>query len=75
MPLLFKEDTEQLIGSLITVHNQVGPGLDELLYQEACEKQFTAANINYDPQVSKWIGHRGANIKELVHPSIGNSGN
>jgi GxxExxY protein len=48
------------------VHREVGPGLDEEVYQEACERVFSAAGIRFIPQPRKWIEHRERRVKRLV---------
>ena len=66
MALLYSEDTEILIGCLMNVHNDIGPGLAESIYQEGCETEFSSKAISFESQVSNWVIHRGAMVKELV---------
>ena len=66
MALKHRGLTRELIGYLITVHNEIGPGLDESIYQEACEEIFRSKSIPFKPQVSKWVVHRKTKVKELI---------
>jgi len=66
MALIYGKDTGFLIGSLMTVHNDIGPGLDEFIYQDACENGFCSRAIPFRSQVPKWVFHRSAKIKEVI---------
>lgn len=40
--------TERIIGAYIEVHKELGPGLTELLYQEALCHEFDLRGIRYE---------------------------
>lgn len=48
------------------VHRDIGPGLDEAIYQSACEEEFSKQGIRHKPQASRWIMHRDQRVKELI---------
>ena len=45
--IIYKEDSYQIIGECMRVHQELGPGFLEAVYQEALEKEFVASKILY----------------------------
>jgi len=45
--LLFKEEVYQIVGAAIEVHNVLGPGFLEAVYQEALAIEFRLRDIPY----------------------------
>ena len=45
--LLLKEECYKIIGACMTVHNELGSGLLEPIYQEALEEEFKILKIPY----------------------------
>ena len=45
MDLLYEDETFNIIGSAMTVHNELGSGFLEAVYQEALEHEFALNNI------------------------------
>lgn len=43
----YKELTKQIIGCAMKVHNTLGNGFQEVIYQRCLEIEFTKANIEY----------------------------
>ena len=66
MALIYGDETRKIIGHLMDVHNQIGPGLDEFVYQDACEERFRSASISFRSQCSNWLLHRNQKVKELI---------
>ena len=51
MNLLFGKETYQIIGAAIEVHQELGHGFLEAVYQEALEKEFVENNVSYKREV------------------------
>ena len=52
----------RVIGAVIEVHKELGPGLPEEAYQRALEIEFTARNIPYVPQHPVTISYKGIEV-------------
>lgn len=57
------ELTEKIIGAAIEVHNILGPGLLESIYEEALCFEFTLRGIKHQRQVDCDIVYKGKTIK------------
>ena len=57
------ELTEKIIGAAIEVHQELGPGLLETIYEEALCYEFELQGINYKRQVPADIIYKGKVIK------------
>ena len=57
------ELTEKIIGAAIEVHRELGPGLLELIYEEALCFEFELQGIKYQRQVPADIIYKGKVIK------------
>lgn len=57
------ELTEKIIGAAIEVHNILGPGLLESIYEEALCYEFNIRDIKYQKQVECDIVYKGHTIK------------
>jgi len=57
------ELTEKIIGAAIEVHQELGPGLLESIYEEALCCEFEIQGINYKRQVPADIMYKGKVIK------------
>ncbi len=44
---LFKDESYKIIGACMQVHNNLGPGFLEAVYEEALEKEFRMLNLPY----------------------------
>jgi GxxExxY protein len=45
--ILFKDESYKIIGACMQVHNNLGPGFLEAVYEEALEKEFLMLNLPY----------------------------
>jgi GxxExxY protein len=57
------ELTEKIIGAAIEVHNILGPGLLESIYEEALCCEFGLRSIKYQKQIECDIVYKGHTIK------------
>jgi GxxExxY protein len=46
--ILFKEESYQIIGKCMEVHNNLGAGFLEIVYKDALEYEFKKASIPYE---------------------------
>ncbi len=65
--ILFKEEVYKIIGACMEVHNQLGHGFLEVVYQEALEIEFADRAIDYEREVQFQIEYKG---KILTHNYI-----
>lgn len=49
--LVYKEESYKIIGACLEVHNELGPGFLEPVYQEALEIELTNQNIPFQREV------------------------
>jgi GxxExxY protein len=57
--LLYKEEVFQIVGATMEVHNQLGPGFLEAVYQEALDIELAARNIPFLAQQEIPIRYKG----------------
>jgi len=50
--ILFKDESYQIIGCCMKIHNKLGAGFLEAVYEEVLEKEFIKENIPYQRQVT-----------------------
>lgn len=46
--IIYKEESYQIIGKCMEVHNQLGAGFLEIVYKDALEYEFRNANISFE---------------------------
>ena len=63
--LLHKEETHAVIGSAMEVHNLLGCGFLEAVYQEALEIELTKREISFVAQYELPIYYKGEKLKKL----------
>lgn len=55
--------TQEIIGAAIEVHRALGPGLLELIYEEALCVELDLRGLNYSRQVGVDVVYKGVTIK------------
>ena len=63
--ILFKEEVYKIVGAAFEVHNQLGCGFLEPVYQEALEKELTDNGIPFVPQQELRISYKGQLLKKI----------
>ncbi len=61
--LIYKEESYELIGTCMEVHNNLGPGFLEIVYKDALEFEFRKANILYEREKEYEV-----NYKNIILP-------
>ena len=64
--LLHKETTEKIIGAAMTVLNELGPGMDEKIYERALVLELHALKAEVEQQKNFPVLYRGQEIGRLV---------
>ena len=64
--LLHKETTGRIIGAALEVHNVLGPGFLEAVYEAAFARELTLREISFERQKPFTISYKGKEIKEYV---------
>ena len=57
--ILFKELSFKIVGAAMEVHNILGPGFLESIYQTALEKELTLRGIPFQHQVELPVSYKG----------------
>ena len=70
--LVHESLSEQIIGAAMTVLNELGPGLDEKLYENALIIELTSRGLHVDQQKSFSVKYKGRFIGKLVPDLIVN---
>ena len=61
---LFRELSYSVIGAAMQVHNILGPGFPEQIYQAALERELALQNIPFEPQKHIKVEYKGAAIAD-----------
>lgn len=64
--LLYKKLTYSVIGAAMEVHNQLGSGFLEAVYQKALAHELSARDISYKEQVHLPVVYKGEVIGDYV---------
>src|SRR5215470_8891472 len=64
--LLFKAETEKILGCAFEVLNEVGHGLHEKIYENALTVAFRLAGIPFDQQHRYPVLFRGVQVGEFI---------
>ena len=63
--MLFKEETHQLIGFCMEIHNEIGKGHNEIVYKDALVVELARARISFERERKFEIEYKGVT---LAHP-------
>ena len=61
--LIYKEESYQIIGKCLDVHNNLGAGFLEIVYKDALEYEFRKAGIPYEREKEYTV-----NYKDIILP-------
>ena len=59
MNFVLKEETYEIIGLCMEVHNQLGTGFLEIVYKDALEYEFKKANLFYKREQEYCVNYKG----------------
>lgn len=57
--VIYKEESYQIIGKCMQVHNHLGAGFLEIVYKDALEHEFRRAGIPYERERKYEVNYRG----------------
>ncbi len=57
--IIYKEESYQIIGKCMEVHNNLGAGFLEIVYKDALELEFQKANIPYEREKMYEVNYKG----------------
>jgi GxxExxY protein len=61
--MIYKQETYKIIGAAMKVHNEMGTGFLEAVYQEALEIEFELSEIPYKREKELPLSYRGRPLK------------
>ena len=59
MDIIHKEESYQIIGICMEVHNNLGAGFSEIVYKDALELEFKNAKIEYSREKEYTVNYKG----------------
>ena len=57
--IIYKEESYQIIGKCMEVHNNLGPGFLEIVYKDALEFEFKKASIPFKREKQYTVNYKG----------------
>jgi GxxExxY protein len=57
--IIYKEESFEIIGKCMEVHNNLGPGFLEIVYKDALEYEFKKAGIQYKREKKYNVNYKG----------------
>jgi GxxExxY protein len=70
MELLYEEETYLIIGAALAVHNELGNGFLEAVYQEALEKEFQIRKLPYKREIPLKIYYKNEPLSKFYIPDF-----
>lgn len=68
--MLFPDESYRLMGACFEVHNRLGCGFLEAVYQECLAREFAFQNIPFQPQPQLRIRYRDEYIDQTYQPDF-----
>ena len=68
--LLYKKEAYQIVGACFEVYNEKGSGLDEPMYQECLELEFSDRKMDCQPQSRIPAYYKGRKLKRELIPDL-----
>ena len=65
--LIYKEEAYEIVGICMEVHNELGPGLLEIVYKEALEYEFAERDILYEREKPFPVKYKTIILKRKFH--------
>ena len=65
-----ENDTYAVIGAAMEVHNQLGCGFTEKVYQDALEREFQLQHIPYEREVRMLVMYKGEELQSDFIPDF-----
>ena len=62
--IILKDEVYKVIGAAIAVHQELGPGFLEAVYQEAMEIELTERSVPYETQKPLAIHFKGISLSK-----------
>jgi GxxExxY protein len=68
--ILFKDEVYAIVGAAMEVHQELGPGFLEPVYQEALEIELQARNIPFESRKPLIIHYKGRELRKEYIPDF-----
>jgi GxxExxY protein len=68
--IIFKDESYAIQGAIFEVHNVMGNGFLEAVYQECLEKEFRLRNIPFEAQNGLQLAYKGDPLKQKYIPDF-----
>jgi GxxExxY protein len=68
--LLYKDEVYAIVGAAMNVHNELGCGFIEPLYQQALEIEFQELGIPYEREKSLPVYYKGIKLNKTFRPDF-----
>ncbi|MBS1261627.1 MAG: hypothetical protein MAG453_00956 [Calditrichaeota bacterium] len=70
MAILYEQESYEIRGAMIEVHQQIGAGFLESVYQECLEREFKLRSVPYRAQPKLTISYKGEMINQTYQPDF-----
>ena len=70
MDILYKDESYLIVGAALAVHNELGNGFHEAVYQEALEREFKICELPYKREVPLTIYYKNEPLNKIYIPDF-----